>query len=527
MLRSIRSLPVVGCGDQRKRRIPEREERMSFPPLSRRAMLGGTCTLSARWILAQSKAEVDSLSNRAAELEEGEADAEGNSVAARVPVIDESIGSDVELFVDRHRIASTNGVDLRLQRPRRAEPAIRFDRPWEGPTSAYVTVFEDGGRYRMYYRGSPGDGQSEVTCYAESNDAIEWRRPDLRLFDWRGSSANNIVWRGVGVHNFTPFKDSRPDVPDRERYKAVGRGTDPKIALHAFASPDGIRWSPLSSRPVFTEGRFDSQNLAFWDPSRERYRCYFRTPYRGVRGIGVVESDDFRQWESPRLIRLHPPLAEHFYTNATIPYIRNPRYYLAFPKRYLPKRRRLEDHGSDGISEAVFLSSRDGLHFDRTFMEAWVRPGGDRRNWGDRSSMTAWGLLQTADAELSVYISQHYRFDTAHLLRRTLRLDGFASAHAGYAGGDIVTTPIRFDGRRLVLNYSTGAAGSVRVEMQSEAGKAMPGFALADAPELYGDATQETYRWNHGHSVSSLAGKRVRIRFVLKDCDLYSYRFQE
>ena len=501
--------------------------RIRFPSPSRRAILGGVCALAGRRILAQSKAEGDALSNRAAEGEEGEAEAGGNSAAERGPVIDESIGSDVELFVDRHRIASTNGVDLRLQRPRRAEPAIRFDRPWEGPSSAYVTVFEDEGRYRMYYRGSPGDGRSEVTCYAESDDAISWRRPDLGLFDWHGSRANNIVWRGVGVHNFTPFKDSRPDVPDRERYKAVGRGTDPKTALHAFASRDGIRWTPVSPQPVFTEGKFDSQNLAFWDANRDRYRCYFRTQYRGVRGIGVVESDDFRRWERPRLIRLDPPLAEHFYTNATIPYDRNPRYYLAFPKRYLPKRRRLQDHESDGISEAVFLSSRDGLHFDRTFMEAWVRPGRDRRNWGDRSSMTAWGLLQTAEAELSIYISQHYRFNTAHLLRRTLRVDGFASAHAGYAGGDIVTTPFRFDGRRLVLNYSTGAAGSVRVEMQSESGMPMPGFALADATELYGDATRETYGWKQGHGVASLSGKRVRIRFVLKDCDLYSYRFQE
>ena len=441
------------------------------------------------------------------------------------PVIDESIGSQIELFVDRHRIDSMDGVDLRLHPPTMAGPAIRFDRQWEGPTSAYVTVFEDQGRYRMYYRGSPGGGQSEQTCYAESEDGIQWRRPDLGLHDWDGSRRNNIVLRGLGTHNFTPFKDPRPGVPDRERYKAVGRGIDPKRALHAFASPDGIRWSAVSPEPVFTEGRFDSQNLAFWDPVRAKYRCYFRTPYRGVRGVGLVESDDFRQWEGSQLIAVDPPQAEHFYTNATIPYFRNPQYRFAFPSRFLPDRRRLPEHGSDGISEAVFLSSRDGVHFDRTFMQAWVRPGRDRRNWGDRSSMPAWGLLRTAEDELSVYISQHYRFDSAHLVRGTLRLDGFASAHAGYAGGQLETAPIRFQGRRLVLNYATGAGGSVRVELQSQSGEPLPGYTLQDAPDLYGDATNETYGWKRGTDVSSLAGERVRIRFVLKDCDLYSYRF--
>ncbi len=439
--------------------------------------------------------------------------------------LDAAIGSGVELFVDRNRIASTSGVALRMHSPRWAGPAVWFDRPWEGPTSAYVTVFEDDGRYRMFYRGSPGDGSSEQTCYAESDDGIEWRKPRLGLFDWNGSTANNIVWRGVGTHNFTAFKDPRPEVPAAERYKAVGRGIEPKNTLHAFASVDGIAWSPVSTEPVFTEGRFDSQNLAFWDPNLGRYRCYYRTPYQGVRGIGVVESQDFRYWTAPRLITIDPPDPEHFYTNATIPYFRNPGIYLAFPKRFFPRRRRLAEHPSDGISEAVLLSSRDGLHFDRTFMAAWVRPGRNRRNWGDRSSMVAWGLLRTAEDELSVYVSQHYRFDTAHLLRGTLRLDGFASARAGYSGGELVTTPLVFEGQQLALNFSTGAGGSIRAEMQEESGKPLAGFALADGGDLYGDAIDEPYRWKDHGDLSSLAGKRVRVRFALKDCDLYSYRF--
>ena len=367
---------------------------------------------------------------------------------------------------------------------------------------------------------------SEQTCYAESDDGIEWRKPDLELFDWQGSMRNNIIWRGVGTHNFTPFKDPRPGVPGGERYKAVGRGIGRKNTLHAFVSADGLRWSPISAEPVFTEGRFDSQNLAFWDPSRGKYRCYFRTPYQGVRGIGVVESGDFRHWAESRLIALDPPDPEHFYTNATIPYSRDPAFYLAFPKRYFPQRRRLVEHSTGGISEAVMLSSRDGLHFDRTFMEAWIRPGRDRRNWGDRSTMTAWGLLRTAADELSVYVSQHYRFNTAHMLRGTLRVDGFASAHAGYAGGELVTTPVSFKGRRLVLNYATGAGGSVRVELQAESREPLAGFELAEGEELYGDSIAEPYRWKSGGDLSSLAGRRVRIRFAMKDCDLYSYRFQ-
>lgn len=502
MLEATRAVRCPGA----RVKVPDRS-----PHTSRRVFLGGGIGLTGHRLLAQAGSQGTSGQDQAARQ--------------RKPALEESIGSELELFVDRHRIDSMAGVELRLHPVRFAGTAIRLDRPWEGPTSAYVTVFEDQGRCRMYYRGSPGSEGTEVTCYAESSDGIEWHKPDLGLFEWGGSKSNNIVLRGLGTHNFTPFRDSRPGVPEHERYKAVARGTDPRDELHGFVSPDGVRWTPVSNGPVFTEGRFDSQNVAFWDATRRKYRCYFRTPYRRVRGIGVVESEDFRRWEGARLVTLDPPDPEHFYTNATIPYLRNPRYRLAFPKRFVPERRRLSNHSTSGISEAVFMSSRDGLHFDRTFMEAWIRPGPDPRNWGDRSSMPAWGLLRTAEREISVLVSQHYRFDSAHLVRGTLRLDGFASAHAGYAGGELVTAPLTFKGSRLELNYSTGAAGSVRIELQRPNGEPVPEFALNDAPDLYGDEIQEAFRWKQGGDVSLLEGKRVRIRFVLKDCDLYSYRF--
>jgi hypothetical protein len=442
-----------------------------------------------------------------------------------MPPLSDSIGSFPELFVDKHRIARLEGVELRLHSPRPAGAAVRFDRPWEGPASAYVTVLRDESRYRMYYRGWNESEGRDYTCYAESPDGVVWSKPDLGLVEFHGSKANNIAWDGVGVHNFTPFRDANPSATPEERYKAIGRGIEQTQTLHAFSSPDGIHWKPISDKPVFSDGKFDSQNLAFWDVRSGRYRCYFRTPYEGVRGIGVTESDDFRTWEKPRLIVLDPPTPEHFYTNAITAYFRNPGYYLGFPKRFRPDRKKLPEHEPEGISEAVFLSSRDGYAFDRVFMEAFIRPGLDRENWGDRSTMPAWGLLPTGEAEMSLYYSQHYRFPSAHMERGVLRLDGIASAHAGYGGGELLTKPVRFQGGKLMLNYSTGAGGYVRVEARNRFGQPLPGFALDDAPELYGDAIAEEYRWKSGAEIGSAEGEPVQLRFLLKDADVYSYRF--
>jgi len=76
------------------------------------------------------------------------------------------------------------------------------------------------------------------------------------------------------------------------------------------------------------------------------------------------------------------------------------------------------------------------------------------------------------------------------------------------------------------MNFSTSAVGSLRIEIQDEAGNAIPGFGLADCPEIYGDFIDEVVKWKSGSDVSALAGKSVRLRFVMKDADLYSIRFR-
>src|SRR5204862_2023166 len=120
---------------------------------------------------------------------------------------------------------------------------------------------------------------------------------------------------------------------------------------------------------------------------------------------------------------------------------------------------------------AVFLSSRDGVNLDRTFLEAWVRPGLDERNWTQRSNMPAWGIVQLDPGEFSMYISEHYEWPDNRLRRITVRRHGFASVHAGASGGEFITRPVTFTGKNLILNYATSAAGIIQVEIQDEQGK--------------------------------------------------------
>ena len=165
------------------------------------------------------------------------------------------VGSRLEPFFDDFLIEKMVGTRLCLQHPVSRDVAIVFDKPWEGNTSTYVTVFKDGDVVRMYYRGSNYDAATDKysdqnVCYAESRDGLRFEKPELGLFAFEGSKKNNIVWQGVGCHNFAPFRDANPACPPAEKYKAVA--SDDNNNLYAFKSPDGIHWSLLRLEPIIT-----------------------------------------------------------------------------------------------------------------------------------------------------------------------------------------------------------------------------------------------------------------------------------
>ena len=462
------------------------------------------------------------------------------------------IGSRLELFVDDYLIESMDGLRFQLQKPQSGGKVLSFDKPWEGTTSLYQTVFKDGDIYRMYYRGSshagytfpsllePGEvpipEHEQVACYVESKDGIHWTRPSLGLIEFEGSKDNNIVWIGNqnGGHNFAPFKDGNPAAPASQRYKAVGSGRlDGKPVLLGFVSPDGIHWSKLQEKPIITDGAFDSLNVAFWDSVRQLYVSIYRQGLDGVRTIKFASSKDFINWTPGRFADYGDTPREQLYTNATRPYFRAPHIYLAFPKRFVQWRTYHENASGAGVSEGVFMTSRDGVHWDRRFMEAFVRPGRHPKNWVHRTNMISAGVVPTADDEVSIYVARHYTSPSAHLERMFLRTDGFASLHADYAGGELLTRPLQFQGNNLVLNFATSAAGSIQLEIQDKAGRPLPGFALEESPLIWGDEIEHTVSWKRSHSratsdepLKRIAGKPVRLRIVMKDADLYSLRFR-
>ncbi|MBI3882149.1 MAG: hypothetical protein HY301_19075 [Verrucomicrobia bacterium] len=487
------------------------------------------------------------------------------------------LGTRRELFVDDFLIERlAGGAQLRLHHPEPREIALTHDAPWEGSGSGYHSIFKDGNLYRMYYKawqldvsakGVKTDAHPLFCCYAESDDGIRWRKPELGLHEFKGSKANNIVITSgkLGALNVDAgapafFKDENPAAAPDARYKAFVRSSNPN-GLIPFKSPDGIHWSPMSDAPVLTKlGAFDSQNLAFWDGERGEYRAYWRIFTAGVttekewkpggyRAIRTATSKDFLKWNPHADLKYVDSPAEELYTNQVKPYHRAPHLLLGFPTRYLDRgwsdsmkalpepehrewRAGANKRYGTSITEGLFMASRDGVNFKR-WNEAFLRPGIEREGtWNYGQQYLAWHLVETKSAlegapdELSLYATESYWTGNSSALRRyTLRMDGFVSVSAPMSGGELVTKPLTFIGGKLTLNFATSAAGAVQVEIQDGSGKALPGFALDDCPPVFGDALERPVTWKGGGNVSSLAGKPVRLHFVLKDADLYALRF--
>jgi hypothetical protein len=544
--------------------------------------------LSSVFCCSEAKSQTEADHAGAVVREADAATPDGNAVIG--------IGARRELFVDTHLIERiSSSAELRLHSPVPREVVLVHDAPWEGNATANHCIVAEEGRIRLYYRAgnlTTHQGQLQVGpeswCVAESRDGIRFERPNLGLVEFAGSKNNNIVVSRLLAESWSClvgapaiFLDANPRVSASQRYKTFLTTRDP-LGLTLGSSADGLTWRVEHPQPGITLGAFDSQNVCFWDSTRQEYRGYWRSytggvttarEWRpdGVRAIRTGTSQDLREWRNIEDIAFVDSPTEELYENGIAPYPRAPHLFLGFPLRYVdragapstsdpnggdragaervanwpPSLKRLPDRASRearaGVSERfgsaltdiLFMSSRDGVRFHR-WSEAFLRPGPERTGtWNYGHNLLAWNLLETpsslpgAASELSFYAAEGYWTTQATSLRRyTLRLDGFVSLHAGGKPGELLTRPLKFTGGALSVNFATSAAGGVRVELQLADGTPLPGFRAEDCDELFGDSVDRIVTWRGSSDVGPHAGKPVRLRLICVDADVYSFQFQ-
>jgi len=496
----------------------------------------------------------------------------------RAPALD--IGSRRELFVDGFLIDHLENARLRLHEPVSGGVAIRIDKPWEGPANFGMSVIEDGDRLLMYYRGWPAADerdQNGVGCVAVSRDGgVSWTKPVLNFVKRANWPDNNIIAADDGEPRFAfpcaPWVDTRPGAPDSERIKmiqsepvsgekhtAMRDPAGPK-RLVFWTSADGFRFRKLDPQPEMVSAlanAFDGGNTMFWSEAEGQYVLYYRwcDVYAGTgkskdwdhpfrRTVARATSKDLMTWSPSVAMTYGETPREQFYVNNTQPYFRAPHINIAPAARFMENRQAVtEAQGAAAglvraigsfqydwtrdCSDGVLLTSRAGSTvYDRAFMETFIRPGPGYGNWTARSNYPLTGILSAGQNRIQMFVARRFAQPDWHIERLLLRTDGFASVSAPWAGGELLTRPFIFSGTTLEINYRTGAAGSVRVEIQDAAGKPVPGYALHDCAEIIGDEIARVVAWKQGTDVHRLDGRPVRLRFDMKDADIFALRFR-
>lgn len=480
------------------------------------------------------------------------------------------VGTSKQLFIDERFIAVRRDVELTVNPPVKAG---RIDlEAWTAPS----IVERDGTCY--LYQGLNG-----ATSAWTSRDGLVWEpHGQLKGSDDAGprlTSINSVCLDPKDADY--PFKGVYEWIP-KARLEPDGTKTQPPVpgGLYLCRSRDGLDWDYLPQ--IAVPFLCDTQNQILYDPWRDRYAAYLRAfpevggPYHYKRCVARTETADLyaAPWPHGRNPANKKPAQHDFpYINDELEIVLGPdaddppqtdlynpclhlypeaqEVYLAFPSLYRcwgydgANLSHGRDHrgrlANDGLFETQLAVSRDGVRFTR-YRTPYLHAGMIRNRAGSEGDldcglmMMGIGILRRGDELWQYYFGARRTHQTREngeafglcgegIFRVVQRLDGFISVDAGVRGGEFTTPSLVFDGSRLRLNAACHGLGEIWVEVQDETGAPIPGFTPAEAVSIDRNGTAQEIWWKGGPDLSALAGRPVRLRFVLRSAKLFAFQF--
>ena len=414
-------------------------------------------------------------------------------------------------------------------------PALYVPRTGAGNTTKYSgRRIDDDGRYFA------GSDTGDLLCYAESDNGLNWRKPDLGVFQFDDSENNNIVW---DIHGASVFLNSTTHDPQK-RYQAIGFCRRYRN-IFLITSADGIHWSDTELKHPVLERANEGPTNVIYDKKRDIYRAYMLVK-RGTepRHIEYSQSKSLQgTWSKMKSI-LEPTEEDDMFGQVRHNAIRAEFHNMSgfrYGSIYVGILGVLyvtEDITStapgqaavDGPIEAQLVYSRDGENW--TLFE-------DRSpiiSRGEKGAFDAGMILFTAKEPLVEDDAIHWYYTgctTTHgrlltdkvmsIGRASWRLDGFVSLDAKANVGVVETVPLRIENGQLKVNVDV-TEGDLTVEVLSQSGRVQPGFAANDFVPIRGDYLRHPLRWRQKDLNN--AQQPFRLRFTLRQGKLFSLRVE-
>lgn len=464
------------------------------------------------------------------------------------------IGNEPQFLFDLHVVDTTWGLKLKGEPVKRvlhqakkhpANPLITGDDP-----SHLWVLREADGKFRMWYQAnvknaevSTGKGiYSTSVAYAESQDGVHWEKPALDLFP---DAKQFFLPRNCVLHRLDqPQCESNApqilDVPEKDRrgfryIMLYTMSTAPLNGIRLIGSHDGVHWDEKNDMRI-AKLSSDTHNTIHYDTARDEYVMFCRSKhiYRAPgqtkemtssgesrRGMSRMSSKQlWTEWNVRPQTILMPDERD-----AELGY----NYFMAMPV-----------HRYAGIwwgllapflwndfyaSEIAW--SRDGWRFERLPARQHLIEFGPKGAW-DRSMVVASARWVEVGDEWWLYYAG---FDGPHddpkgrkgaIGLATLRKEGFISQHGPRTGGVVCTRALRWPGGTLLVN-ADAHEGELTVRVSDELRKPLAGYDYVDCKPFTGDGVAQQVAWK-GKSLDAMKGRAIRLEFLLKNADLYTFR---
>lgn len=458
------------------------------------------------------------------------------------------IGSTPQFVFDGYIVDNHYALKYKQQAVERVfhPPVKHVKNPLIAGEGGYANVRRDAqtGQFQMWYQvhTSRSDAQGKhigsnyAIAYAESADGLNWNRPELGLYEWKGTKNNNIVWKGI-----TDKRASGPcllDVPESERkgyrylmsYHTGGAGKGMN-GIRVVGSQDGIHWDKASDS-LLAEIHSDTLNSIVYDPRDKQYVMYCRAKhiYRTSKG-SILDTGASR-----RVARMTGPSIWEKWTtepqNILIPdeldSAKKFNFFYGMPVRYhagifwgtlWPFKM-----NTDIVTELAF--SRDGVQFERLNSRPRLLALGKEGTWDD--GMVFGNSWVDVGDEWWFYYSA---YDGPHndpkdrkpgVGLAIAKKERLISLRGPQGGGVVITRKIKWQGEKLFLN-ADAHRGELKVRISDAKRKVLDGFDYDDCIPFKSDHIQHEVRWKK-NSINSLKGQIIRLEFFLQDADLFTFR---
>lgn len=431
--------------------------------------------------------------------------------------------------------ASPYGIKLKMHNPKveTDNPVLCADKPWEEwRTGSYQSLAKVGNKYKCWYE-SYGTWKDYYLClcYAESDDGLNWIKPNLGIIEFRGSKENNIV--DIDSHDHGYFVMYEEDAPEEEKYKMVythmyqDETGKRHIETKGAVSADGFHWNKFD-KPFFDGG---DTNLALTKRGN-KYIIYSREIDPEIihrRTFIYAESETFGNFSDYKFMKTNDPLDSpdvDYYQPDVMKWPGTDSVFVSLQCQY---------HRSTDLHDLHLELSRNGYEFRPVSREPFIPlseyppldkcmypSGGEIVDLGDGR----W-IFHIACSEYSHNDKLDFRtYPHGWIFRAFLREDGFVSVRAD-SYGSFQTQPLYMTGNNLEINCDYELRGHIKIGIiDNEEDKLVEGFELENCEEIERGKIWQCVKWKSGKSLKDLdKTKRYRIKFNMHMADIYAYKF--